>query len=582
MRNISYICGMKQNVFFRLFTTFSVWLCACSQSGTDPRLTEISDIIENDRAPREALRQLEIIDKAGLNEADRHYYDLLTVKAHDKAYDRHQSDSLIMDAVEWYDGHRSDPGYAEALYYAGRVNSDLGDLPRALTYYEAALDLVPEGCGRNELRGRVLSQTARIMVRLRLYKEAIGYLEESLKLCSELNDTLNLPYAHMILGTTYKRISDFGNADKHLTAATILSKGLKESDYFGMKGELAILKYQEGKTDSALNLIRGVVNKMKTDDDRDYFRANALKIYSKAGIADTALMYARQAIGSDNLSYQISGYAALLSPELIGYLPADSVVDYARAYSRAVSASRDKNAEEAAIAQNALYNYSRYRLASERLDGENSSLWMRLYIAVTLIVALVAAVWYVGRLYSRKKAAYDSRESSIDMLRSSMTALEREIERYRTDPDIIRITGKGTERSSQITAAIEKLSRQLAETGQKINDGAFTEGYRLIREAVADGRVIRDARDIWTKVSESVEAISPGFRDRLTDMSGGRLTDDDYRLACMIRLGISSADTARVLGYRKGTITNRRHLLCDRLFGPGSDLSHLDSVISRM
>ena len=76
---------MKQTVFFLLVTTLSLWLCACSQTGEDQRLTEISDVIEHDREPREALRRLGLIDKAGLNEADRHYYDLLTVKEHDKA-----------------------------------------------------------------------------------------------------------------------------------------------------------------------------------------------------------------------------------------------------------------------------------------------------------------------------------------------------------------------------------------------------------------------------------------------------------------------------------------------------------------
>ena len=76
-----------------------------------------------------------------INQADkatRMRYDLMLIKSRDKAYIEHRNDSMIAPVVEYFTGH-SDPDLTPlALYYAGRVYSDLGDAPRALDYYQKA------------------------------------------------------------------------------------------------------------------------------------------------------------------------------------------------------------------------------------------------------------------------------------------------------------------------------------------------------------------------------------------------------------------------------------------------------------
>jgi len=82
------------------------------------------------------------IDRSSLGEADRNLRDLLAIKAADKAYVKHTADSTILRVVDYYDRHQSTVRYPEALYYAGRVYSDLGDYPTALKYFQDALDEV--------------------------------------------------------------------------------------------------------------------------------------------------------------------------------------------------------------------------------------------------------------------------------------------------------------------------------------------------------------------------------------------------------------------------------------------------------
>ena len=65
----------------------------------------------------------------------RMYYDLLCIKAQDKAYMPHTSDSLIQAVLHYYEERADRRHLPEAYYYAGRVASDLGDAPQALDYF---------------------------------------------------------------------------------------------------------------------------------------------------------------------------------------------------------------------------------------------------------------------------------------------------------------------------------------------------------------------------------------------------------------------------------------------------------------
>ena len=108
-------------------------MVGCSETEHDTRLKEIAEIVSD--SPQEALLSLDSIDCQTLSESDRHYYDLLTIKAKDKAYIDHTSDSLILDVISYYENNSPRSLYAEALYYGGRVYSDMGDAPTGQRTY---------------------------------------------------------------------------------------------------------------------------------------------------------------------------------------------------------------------------------------------------------------------------------------------------------------------------------------------------------------------------------------------------------------------------------------------------------------
>lgn len=108
-------------------------LCACGPQRYPSSLT-LADSLASVR-PDSALALLESLerDTADMPLAHRMYYRLLCIKAADKAYLPHPSDSLIRPVLHYYMEDGDKRLLPEAYYYAGRVYRDLGDAPRHST-----------------------------------------------------------------------------------------------------------------------------------------------------------------------------------------------------------------------------------------------------------------------------------------------------------------------------------------------------------------------------------------------------------------------------------------------------------------
>ena len=161
---------------FLVWTAMSL-VAGCVRTNHNPELDKAAELA--DVSPREAMAVLDSIDYSSLSTPDRHLHDLLTIKAKDKEYILHTSDSLILDVIKYY-SHSDDAGlYAEALYYGGRVYSDMGDYPSAMTYFQMALDSIPDASEYIRLRGSAGSQYGNLLANYHMYEEAIPYINLS-------------------------------------------------------------------------------------------------------------------------------------------------------------------------------------------------------------------------------------------------------------------------------------------------------------------------------------------------------------------------------------------------------------------
>jgi tetratricopeptide (TPR) repeat protein len=122
------------------------------------------------------------------------YYQLLQVKATDKAHGQHTSDSLINAVAAYFKKNPKSGHLPEAYYYVGRVNSELQNGERALIFYQKAL-LEDSTHVSVHLKSRIYAQIGYIYLRNRLYEEAISMQQLAYFYCKQEGDTLGMRYS---------------------------------------------------------------------------------------------------------------------------------------------------------------------------------------------------------------------------------------------------------------------------------------------------------------------------------------------------------------------------------------------------
>lgn len=155
-------------------------LCACGSRSYPPSLLT-ADSLASVR-PDSALSLLKALerDTADMPLAHRMYYRLLCVKAADKAYLPHTSDSLIRPILHYYIKEDDPRLLPEAYYYAGRVYRDLGDAPQALDYFEQSLEAMRKH-ENLEVKNKVYAQMSTLFLYQDMYPEALEALAVAYK-----------------------------------------------------------------------------------------------------------------------------------------------------------------------------------------------------------------------------------------------------------------------------------------------------------------------------------------------------------------------------------------------------------------
>lgn len=545
-------------------------MAGCSERSGNQRLREIAGIVSD--SPQEALSCLDSIDCEALSETDRHYYDFLTIKAKDKAYIQHTSDSLILDVIDYYEGKPTAP-YAEALYYGGRVYSDMGDAPTALQYFHKALENIPKNTHDLDLKARILSQTGRLLTSLRLYDEAIPYIERSNAIIEYNKDTVNWVHNIQLLGGTYLRAGKYNLAENYYNKALELSVNLPESSKAKSRLYLADVKYRKVQLDSALYLIRNVPD-LVSPIVRNNALATASDIYLKKGLLDSAYIYAHELINSPNSNNKVIGYQNLLLPELQKFMPLDTIYQYLDEYRGLLENFYDSNGSQLAINQQNFYNYQLHEREKQNAQREKERFLRWLYLVSIIVVILIIAVLALN--INRKKQQLRLHEAldNISKLKSSLNARNPDCE----SKAVVKDT---TTESLRNRLRDELLGIYNTDKKQREIPAAIlqSEAYKELQSYIASGKIIPLDSQLWESMEAAVVGSSPNFKYNLQLLTGGNLSAQDYRLALLIKCGVTPTQLISLLGRTKGTVSYRREALCYKVFDQKLGSKVIDGII---
>lgn len=566
---------MTARVF--LISVLSVILACCSRLA-DSRLAAVEALSAT--VPEEALDSLQAIDYVSLSAADKHYYDFLSVKVADKAYIEHTSDSLIHRVIDYESRHKSNGRYPEALYYGGRVHSDLGDYPNALRYFQQANDEVPTS--DIDLKYRILSQTGRLLTALRLYQEAIPYIKSTIEIEESVRDSVGMANDLILLGGTYLRNEDYKDAQHYFNQALVIG-----AKYPRLKAKskmyLAAAKYKIGETDSALMLIRDTPTEVGHIVRRSAL-GYASNIYLKAGILDTAYMYAKELI-SEKKEHIAIGYQVLLSPELREYIHPDSLNEYIRDYRDILENYYDENISQLTINQQALFNYQTHE--QKRIKAENANKILKTCIWGFILIILLLGVIALS-LKNRNKNIIIRLHRALE----NISELEHSIKHAQansTSRDSGARVSTQTSDKESIIELRERLRHKLYEIYKEhSNSGKAipiplsiieSPAYEQLQNLLSEKRELKENNSLWKELEETITKCSPNFKKNLQLLVGGKLTSYDLHTAILIKCGISLTSMTILLNRTKGTIVSRRESLCLRVFDEKLGTKVIDGII---
>ncbi len=548
-----------------------ILLTGCSHS-YDPELVHLNAIAGSD--PEKALQQLDSIDAGTLSAADRHFYDFLTVKITDKNYRKHVSDSLILDVIANlpYNGDKN--LQAEALYYGGRVYSDWGDYPRAIQYFQDALEMLPDNADLN-LRANMLSQTGRLLNKLRLNDEAVSYLEKVIAIDRQLKDTVNLVYDLQLLGHINLNASNITIAEKCFKEALSYCRNLPSVHAAKTKMYLAETKRRTGRIDSALIYIRNIVNEV-APSTRNLALSYSTEIYKDAGKFDSAYIHAKQLVESEDDLNKQTGYYILLSPEIRPYSSPEDINRYFNEYRHTIESIYDDNKNQLAIEQISRYNYDLQQRARLKAEQVNHKFKYLLTVSGAIILGLIFLSIFLYRRSLNNQMSLVIAQKELRKKRLVIENLKDQIDQSTLAP----VTKSEQELREELRERILLQYESTEGKDRPLHDNLLqSDVLNSLRSYIRQEKSISNNDSLWRQLKNCVEENYPSFKPHLVRLTAGKLTEDEYRTALLIKCGVKTTQLTKLLDITKSGIMSRRLGLSIKMFDRKISTNALDSII---
>lgn len=579
-----------------LLVLLQVSVLSCSDSTRDPRLVEIEDMVSY--SPREALQRLDSIDVTTLSEGDGHYLDFLTIKARDKAFVRHESDSLILEVIDYAKSHHNLGWYTEALYYGGRVYSDMGDYPAALVYFQNALDEMSDEPDDINLKSRTLSQTSDILISLRLLKDAKQYSEQALKYDIKLNDSMSILYDYEQLGTIDLQSKQYETAEKYYTKALHVAQSLGINDSISFNIPLASIYYYKGNIDSALSMIRPVIRDIDSASGNTALACASL-IYREKNIKDSALLYAKKLISGNDFLNRKTGYRVLLSDEILPLLSKDTAIEYVKNYREEIETYLNKNGNQSALMQNSFYNYQthlRDKVKAEKTSARQRHRILILIFTVVALLLILLCLFIINRYRTNKlrMALFTLTQLRLEISNNTHCELSEKVHQvstktnvgqrllcnYKQKPDNnFHETGSI---KSQIRAELKVLLDRTPLAAEVPSCIIESEVYTKLCREITDKNIIRENDATWHELENIISECYPMFKMRLNNLGGHKLNKTELHILFMVKIGIAPTDMSVLLGRSKSTVSFSRHSISKKIFGEEMEIEKIDRLIRIM
>ena len=520
----------------------------------------------------------------------RMYYRLLCIKAKDKAYIVHTSDSAILPVVAYYERHKRLPHLPEAYYYAGRVYSDLGDAPQALAYFQRALDAMHEDEDRVNMTVKklVLSQMGTLFKRQDLAPEALDAYRQSLQ-CSELmGDSVGMIYSNRDIGHTFVLLEQRDSALYYYQCAYQLSLLLGKKQLGNGVQALMTRLYMQKENYEAAHRSLQIALQDVSKNSRSGTYSIAARYYYEVGQIDSAVWYMEQLQDVGNLYTKEEAARGLAEITLAE----GKTVPAARYLYQALllgDSIRKLTKTDEVRSAHSHYNYQLREQENQRLKLQNLR-QRQTNVAILVVFVLFACGSTLYYLHRRK------------VMRLRLQVAEQlQAEAYRNSRQYQEDTRR---RISQLEEQLQSASHQLTDSESRCRQltdekQLLAHTLRCLEEEEQRRRLMKQrfsasdvcllfrkkettaapvTEDDWQQLETEADQLLDGFLRKLTT-GPVRVSRQELRVSLLIRADFSIKSIAAFLHLTPTAVTSIRRRLSVKFSLPESSPQAWDEFV---
>ena len=533
------------------------------------------------------LKQPEV--KSALTSQDAAmYYQLLTVKAADKAYLLHTTDSVILRVVDYYERKQDKQHLPEAYYYAGRVYRDLGDAPQALDYFERAIQALPEG-ETSILKGKIYSQTGTLFLYQDMYEEALKMFKLSYDCDIKLKNIQGQIFNLRDIAEAYRGNSQIDSAIYYFQKASQVAEANGQTgNMYMVQTQLTSLYLQLGEYDLAQKAFEyGKQHRHKASRSGVY--SIAAKLYYHTGKTDSAIYCFKQLLDFGTI-YSKQTAHRYLAQIAIQNKNVKEALAHINNYIFCTDSIQRITDTETLRKMHALYNYKLRENENIRLKAENERKQAIVYYTVGIGGLLLALSFGGMQYYRRKKLELSIQLDKAKRLKEELqlkseqfvkenklkiARLEKELQE--TDATLRKQLEEEKEKMEYENRLAQAALRKQEQIAKAIEESDIKKEILHKLYTGDNGRNILTAAD-WEEIERQTEQMVPGFKQRMYELYS-KFSDYEYHICLLLKLDFQPGEIAKLTLHSKESVTSTRRRLYEKVFGQKGTPGDWDEII---
>lgn len=443
------------------------------------------------------------------------------------------SDSLLREAVGYFDRHGTPNERLRAYYLLGCAYRDMSEAPRAIEAWQDAIacaDTAATDCDYKSL-GKAYSQMANLFHRQLLLLDEVGARKQAYRFTLMSGNTLVAIHEYKLMANSYLLQNENDSAEIILKKALsqyynhgFLQEGLKAS---------TMLMYLYAEQPSRISVLKELIERYEAectlfDENHElppskrqyyYYKGRYFEMIHQLDSAEQCyrkIYYPGMSYLSANPMYK--GLLSVFQKKHIG----DSVAKYADLYCTSVDSSSILKDRELTAQMAASYNYNRYqRLALDNAQKANQRLNMVVALLSVVIICIIVAIIF-SRKYRKKQKVLEELQREYEEAQNSFNRIKKQLHQL-------------DEKHKAVLSSLQKDNDETQALIAMLNTQHEMEKERLIRELHSHTEKVEQLErqlKISQYVSPSQPFLSLGIVRRVKIYAEGnrqQLSDNDLR-----------------------------------------------------